>query len=38
MVSWTPALMSLVSNPATSWVTALLDFVSHARQVFADRP
>jgi hypothetical protein len=34
MVSWTPALMPLVGNPAT----ALLDFVSHAREMFADRP
>jgi hypothetical protein len=30
--------MPLVGNPATSWVAALLDFVGHARQMFADRP
>jgi hypothetical protein len=38
MVSWTRALKPLVGSPATSWVAALLDFVGHARQMFADRP
>jgi hypothetical protein len=30
--------MPLVGNLATSWVAALLDFIGHARQMFADRP
>jgi hypothetical protein len=38
MVSWTRALKPLVGSPATSWGAALLDFVGHARQMFADRP
>jgi hypothetical protein len=29
---------ALGGNSATSWVAALLDFVGHARKMFADRP